>query len=81
MNYNEPLPILKRFFGLLSLERKTIAQIIYYALFAGVVNLSLPLGIQAIVNFIQMGDYSTSWILLGILVVLGVIFVGVLQLM
>ncbi|MGA1385601.1 MAG: peptidase domain-containing ABC transporter [Flavobacteriaceae bacterium] len=81
MSNNEPLPILKRFFRLLSLERKSIAQIIYYALFAGVVNLSLPLGIQAIVNFIQMGDYSTSWILLGILVVLGVIFVGVLQLM
>lgn len=72
---------LKRFWSLLSLDKRDITQILSYAVFAGLVNLSLPLGIQAIVNFIQLGEVSTSWIILIILVVLGVGFVGVLQLM
>lgn len=72
---------LKRLWGLLRLERRDIYQILMYAVFAGLVNLSLPLGIQAIINLIQMGEVSTSWILLVVLVVLGVAFVGVLQLM
>ena len=36
----------QRFVGLLQLERKDILQILYYAIFAGIVALSLPLGIQ-----------------------------------
>ncbi|MBO6606502.1 peptidase domain-containing ABC transporter [Psychroserpens sp.] len=67
--------------GLLKLDRKDIKQIFYYAIFAGVVNLSLPLGIQAIINLIQGAQISTSWIVLVILVTIGVAFVGVLQLM
>ncbi|NNL00731.1 MAG: ATP-binding cassette domain-containing protein, partial [Eudoraea sp.] len=50
-------------------------------IFAGVVNLSLPLGIQAIINLIQGAQVSTSWIILVILVTLAVAFTGVLQLM
>jgi ABC-type bacteriocin/lantibiotic exporter with double-glycine peptidase domain len=46
-----------------------------------VVNLSLPLGIQAIINLIQGAQVSTSWIVLVVLVTLGVAFVGLLQLM
>ncbi|UOB17500.1 peptidase domain-containing ABC transporter [Abyssalbus ytuae] len=72
---------LKRFWGLLKLDRRDIYQILSYAIFAGLVNLSLPLGIQAIINLIQMGQVSTSWIVLVILVVLGVAFAGTLQLM
>lgn len=71
----------QRLIGLLKLERKDIKQIFYYAIFAGVVNLSLPLGIQAIINLIQGAQVSTSWIVLVILVTIGVAFVGVLQLM
>ncbi len=70
-----------RFVNLLKLERKDFLQILYYAIFAGLVSLSLPLGIQAIVNLIQGAQVSTSWILLVILVTLGVAFVGILQLM
>ncbi|MDX1544053.1 MAG: ATP-binding cassette domain-containing protein [Christiangramia sp.] len=71
----------KRFIGLLKLEKKDFMQILYYAIFAGVVNLSVPLGIQAIINLIQGARISTSWIVLVSLVTLGVGFVGVLQLM
>jgi ABC-type bacteriocin/lantibiotic exporter with double-glycine peptidase domain len=43
--------------------------------------LSLPLGIQAIINLIQGAQISSSWIVLVILVTLGTAFVGALQLM
>ena len=71
----------QRFIGLLKLERKDFLQILYYAIFAGIVSLSLPLGIQAIANLIQGAQISTSWIVLVVLVTLGVAFVGALQLM
>ncbi|MEO1486167.1 MAG: ATP-binding cassette domain-containing protein [Bacteroidota bacterium] len=71
----------QRLLGLLALDKKDILQIFYYAIFAGLVNLSLPLGIQAIINLIQGAQVSTSWIVLVVLVTLGVAFVGVLQLM
>ena len=70
-----------RFLKLLSLERKDIYQIFYCAIFSGLVALSLPLGIQAIINLIQGAQISTSWIVLIILVTLGVIFTGALQIM
>ena len=72
---------LKRYYNLLRLDRKDILQIISYAIFAGIISLSLPLGIQAIINFIQAGRASVSWIVLVILVVIGAAFVGVLSLM
>lgn len=67
--------------GLLKLDRRDVLQTFYYAIFAGVVNLSLPLGIQAIINLIQGAQISTSWIILVILVTGGVAFGGILQLM
>ena len=70
-----------RFYGLLKLERKDILQVFYYALFAGVLSLSLPLGVQSIVNLIQGAQISSSWIILVALVTLGVVFAGILQVM
>lgn len=71
----------KRFIGLLELERKDIYQIGYYAIFEGIVALSLPLGIQAIINLLQSAQISASWIVLIILVTTGVAFAGILKLM
>ncbi len=71
----------KRFLSLLELDKKDIRQIFYYAIFAGLVALTLPLGIQAIINLIQGAQVSTSWIVLVVLVTIGVAFQGVLQLM
>ena len=70
----------QRLLGLLKLDKRDIMQIFYYAIFAGIVNLSLPLGVQAIINLIQGAQVSTSWIILVILVTLGVAFAGFLQL-
>lgn len=80
MNQNKLTPWL-RFLGLLRLEKREIFQIFYYAIFGGLVALSLPLGIQAIINLIQGAQISTSWIILVIAVTIGVIFSGALQLM
>src|SRR5690606_15865976 len=72
---------LKRFYNLLKLDKKDIYQIVFYAAFSGLISMSLPLGIQAIVNFIQGGQISVSWIVLIIIVTLGVALVGILTLM
>ena len=80
MNQHHSTPW-SRFFNLITLEKKDILQIFYYALFAGVLSLSLPLGIQAIINLIQGAQISSSWIILVVLVTLGVSFTGTLQIM
>ena len=72
---------LQRFYSLLKLDRKDISQIFFYAIFSGLVSLSLPLGIQAIINLIQAGRVSISWIILVLIVVIGVALVGILSLM
>ncbi|MBT8265337.1 MAG: ATP-binding cassette domain-containing protein [Bacteroidia bacterium] len=71
----------KRLVGLLQLERRAVLQVLYYAIFSGIVTLTLPLGIQAIINIIQGAQMTTSWIVLVFLVTLGVAFAGILQLM
>ncbi|NHE59967.1 peptidase domain-containing ABC transporter [Cyclobacterium plantarum] len=70
---------LKRFFSLLKDEKKEIYAIYFYAVLNGLVSLSLPLGIQAILNFILGGRMTSSWVLLVVIVALGVIFGGYLQ--
>ena len=69
----------KRFLLLLEKDRKDIGLIYFYAVINGVVALSLPLGIQAIVGLILAGRVSTSWVILTVVVTLGVAFSGVLQ--
>lgn len=69
----------KRFWKLLHKDKKEIRNIYVYAIFIGLINLSLPLGIQAIINLIQGGYISTSWIMLVIFVVLGVALAGIMQ--
>ncbi|WP_209330269.1 peptidase domain-containing ABC transporter [Lunatimonas salinarum] len=70
---------LNRFFNLLKEEKKEVYAIYFYAVLNGIVSLSLPLGIQAILNFILGGRMTTSWTLLVAIVALGVIFGGFLQ--
>lgn len=70
-----------RLLGLFELERQDILRIFYYSLFAGAVSLSLPLGVQAIINLIQGAQVSTSWIVLMVLVMMGLGFAGTLQIM
>ncbi|NMM49005.1 ABC transporter ATP-binding protein [Marinigracilibium pacificum] len=69
----------KRFFRLINNDRENILRIYLYAFFQGIVYLSLPLGIQAIINLIMARQVTTSWILLVILVLVGLVVHGWLQ--
>jgi ABC-type bacteriocin/lantibiotic exporter with double-glycine peptidase domain len=71
----------QKFVAMLAEDRRDIAYLYSYALFYSLVNLSLPLGIQAIVGLIQAGTVSTNWIILSAVVTIGVIVGGVLQVM
>jgi ABC-type bacteriocin/lantibiotic exporter with double-glycine peptidase domain len=71
----------KRLSRLIHLERRDINYIYLYAIFAGLINLILPLGIQAILNFLQVGTPSSSWWLLVLAVTLGTLLAGVLVIM
>lgn len=72
---------INRFFRLLKGDRKEISYIYIYAIFSGLINLSLPLGVQAILNFIQGGAISASWWVLIVAVTVGTLFTGILVIM
>jgi len=81
MSKIKPGTPVKRLWNLLKLDKRDVKHILFYALFAGLINLAVPLGIQAIVNLIQGGRVSTSWIILVVLVTLAVGMVGVFELL
>lgn len=66
----------ERFWALLKPDSKDISDIYLFAIIGGLLSLGLPLGIQAIINFIQAGKVSTSWFLLVGLVVSAIGFSG-----
>lgn len=70
---------LERFWLLIKPDKKEIRNIYVYAFFYGLVNLSIPVGVQAIINLIQGGQISTSWAILVFFVILGIIIMGILQ--
>lgn len=70
---------LYRILEILKFERKEIYAIYFYAIMLGIVQLVLPLGIQAIISFVLGGSISTSLFILIILVVLSVLLNGLLQ--
>lgn len=72
---------IERFKNLIKIDKKDIYQLLIYAVLSGLISLSIPLGIQSIINFIQAGQVSTSWIILVLIVVIGVAFVGILKIM
>ncbi|KJD37082.1 ABC transporter ATP-binding protein [Tamlana sedimentorum] len=80
MKNNSVLSPWKRFIGLIQLEKKDIFKVANFAIFEGVLALTLPLGIQAIITLLQGGQVSTSWIVLVVLVTTGVAFTGILKL-
>lgn len=72
---------IKRFFRLIKLDKKDILYIYLYAIFAGLIALSLPLGVQAIIGLIAGGSISSSWMILIGVVTLGTALAGILTVM
>ncbi len=69
----------RRFWNLLKRYKPELRQIYSYAIFIGIVNLTLPLGIQAIINYIQTGEMTSSWVVLVCFVLIGIAITGTLQ--
>ncbi len=78
VEYSHSKPI-KRLGKLLRSERKIIYLILFYAIVNGIIVLTLPLGIQAILNFILGGRVTSSWVILIVIVVVGLIISGLIQ--
>ncbi len=70
---------LTRLGNLLNLEKQEISSIYFFAIFSGLVQLSLPLGVQTIVGLMLGTTMVTSIYILVIGVVVGVFMVGWLQ--
>jgi len=77
-NRINPTPA-QRFWLLIKPDQREITNVYIYSIFNGLVYLSMPLGIQAIINLIQGGKISTSWVMLVIFVISGIALVGILQ--
>ncbi len=71
----------QRFWLLIKPDKKEIYQVYTFAVFKGIIALSLPLGIQSIINLIQAGRVSVSWMVLVSIVALGIGIGGYLQVM
>ena len=71
----------QRMFRILRSERKDIAHIYIYSIVIGLLSLSLPLGIQAIITLISAGAVVSSTVVLMVLIIIGVIITGGLQIM
>jgi len=71
----------QRLFRLLASEKKDILYLYVYAALAGVISLSLPLGVQSVIGFVSSGAVSTSLVVLISLIVVGTLLVGALQIM
>lgn len=74
-----PISPIKRFIGLLKTEEESVKKIYLFAIFNGLVALSLPLGIQSIISFIQTGQITATWLVLVFIVVGGIVLAGWLQ--
>ncbi len=75
------LTTLQRFYRMLRTDRREISYIYLYAIVAGLINLTLPLGVQAILNLLQGGAISSGWWFLIIIVTVGTFMSGILVVM
>ncbi len=73
--------IITRVWSLLKPDKIDIRNIYIFAIFSGLLSLGLPLGIQMIINFIQLGQLSASWFLLVGLVVSAIGFSGLMNIL
>jgi len=70
---------LHQLWDLLNLDKSDLFSIYFYAILGGLVELSVPIGIQAIISFVLGASMVTSIYILIFLVVMGVFGVGVFQ--
>jgi ATP-binding cassette, subfamily B, bacterial len=69
----------RNLFKILKLDKKDISAIYFFAILGGLIQLSLPLGIQTIISFVQANQITASIIVLIAIVVFGVFLNGLVQ--
>ena len=69
-----------RLWNLVREEKADIIAIYFFAVLGGLIQLSLPVGIQAIIGFVLGGVMSTSLAVLISILILAVLFSGLIQL-
>ncbi|MGE0568276.1 MAG: hypothetical protein AB7O73_10035, partial [Bacteroidia bacterium] len=79
LSQNKTKSIFNRLLAILKVDKKDIINIFFYAVVGGLVGLILPLGIQSLINFLQMGQYTASGFVLIFLIIFAVFASGVLQ--
>lgn len=70
---------LSKLIQLILADKQEIVSIYFFAILSGLVQLSLPLGVQAIISFVLGASMVTSIYVLIFVVVLGVFLVGIFQ--
>ncbi|MBP6055607.1 MAG: ABC transporter ATP-binding protein [Cytophagaceae bacterium] len=70
---------LKRIAQLVNVHKKEVVSIYLFSMLSGLINLSLPLGVQTIIGLVMGATMVSSIYVLIFLVVLGVFLVGLLQ--
>jgi ATP-binding cassette, subfamily B, bacterial len=68
-----------RLWALVQEKKSDISAIYFYSALSGLVQLAVPVGIQAIIGFVLGGTLATSLIVLIIIIALAVLFSGILQ--
>lgn len=76
MTHSNPL---SRIASLVNLHKKEVTSIYLFSMLSGLINLSLPLGVQTIIGLVMGATMVSSIYVLIFLVVLGVFLVGLLQ--
>lgn len=80
-NNHNRYKILSKFFNLLLEERREIVYVWLYAIISGIVTLSLPLGIQSLINFVSSGQAVTSAYILILFILIGIFGTGFITIM
>jgi ATP-binding cassette, subfamily B, bacterial len=75
----KPISPITRLWNLLRAEKTDITAIYFFAILSGLIQLSLPIGIQAIIGFVLGGTMVASLVVLIIILVIAVLVVGIMQ--
>lgn len=75
----QPLNPVARLWNLVQEEKSEITAIYFFAILSGFIQLTIPVGIQAIIGFVLGGTLSASLTVLITVLVLAVLFTGVVQ--
>lgn len=68
--------VLQTLFQIIKFEKKSVQYLYIYAALAGIISLTIPLGIQTIIGFVLAGRLSSSWVILVVIITGAVFLLG-----